>query len=475
MQTQEMGKILLLEDDHLLSNRISTILEHSSYKVTAVYNSETFFAVLDSFSPDVILLDIVLMGSKLNGVEVLRILSTELDISAKIIVMSGAAKATQIAEIRSLGAYHFLEKGGNFNINQLLIHVENAIQLKKQEEQNFSLQIENINLKKQLIRTYPFIGESQAIRTIRQQILKLAQAEEDMFVLGETGTGKEVAVNYYYLNAPRFGKAFHTVNCSALTETLIESELFGHMKGSFTSADRNKIGFFEKCHNGILFLDEITNLSLPAQAKILRAIEYKEIQIVGGESKKVDTRLLFASNATLEKLSKPEVFRKDLFYRIEGNIIELPPLRERGNDILLLMSYFFTNYAPQYDTVDVYNLTEIADKLTAYSWPGNVRELRNFCKNILIYEKEINNKVILHNLELKSLKQDGMIDAEAQKYLRIENIRDSVAAFERDYLVYYLTKNNWMMSQTAHNIGVERTTLYKKMKAYRITPPYPNR
>lgn len=462
------GKVIILEDNVTLARNIATILVNSHYEVKTTHTSDAFLKVFDSFYPDVVLLDVLLKGSSLNGIEVLKILKKEKDTNAKIIVVSGEADASQIELIRQYGAYHFIEKGSGFNLNQLMLHVENAIQLKRQEEANLNLQIENLNLKKHLIHSYPFIGDSPAIREVRSQIIRLAHADEDMFVIGETGTGKEVAVNYYYLNSNRFAKTFHTVNCSALTETLIESELFGHMKGSFTSADRNKIGFFERCNNGILFLDEITNLSIAAQSKILRAIENKEIQVVGGDLTKVDVRLLFASNATMDKLSQPETFRKDLFYRIEGNIIELLPLRERGSDIILLMSYFFSSYSQQYQNTDYYDLTDIKDALLSYSWPGNVRELRNFCKFILINEKEVNNKIILKNLDLKMQKRNGVTDTLFHKYIRMDNLKEGVASFEKDFLFYHLNKHNWQISHTARQIGIERTTLYKKMKSYNL-------
>lgn len=464
------GKILILEDDKFLAGKIMLILEHHGYDVKIACSSDVFFEIYDNFYPDVILLDIILTGSPLNGVEVLRMLNAERDSYAKIIVVSGLADNQQVNEIRQLGAYHFIEKGANFNINQLMLHVENALRLKRQEEQNLTLQIENINLKKQLIRSYPFIGDSQAITDVRSQIIRLASADEDMFILGETGTGKEVAVNYYYLNSVRFGKAFHTVNCSALSESLIESELFGHVKGSFTGADRNKTGFFEKCHNGVLFLDEITNLSLAAQAKILRAIEYKDIQVVGGDAKKVDTRLIFASNSSAVNLAKPDVFRRDLFYRIEGNIIELPPLRERGNDVIQLMSYFFSNYSSLYKTTDFYDLTQIEDYLMSYPWPGNIRELRNFCKYILINEKEVTNEIIIQHLETRIQKQEKVSPNALGKYIRYSDLRDAVAVFEKDFITYQLNRNRWHLSWTAKVLGVERTTLYKKMQAYKIQP-----
>ncbi len=465
------GKVLILEDDLLLAKQIAGLLTRNNYSVKHTIDSDSFFQELRDFNPEVILLDVFLVGSRLNGLQVLKYLHTNMDLNYKIIVVSGDISSSQIAEIRRMGAYHFIEKGSSFNINQLLLHIDNALQLKHQEEENIGLQIEYINLKKQYTMSFPFIGESEAIQNVRAQIVRLAQADEDLFLIGETGTGKEIAANYYYINTKRFGKPFHTVNCSALTETLIESELFGHAKGAFTNADRNRIGFFEECKDGLLFLDEVTNLSLPAQAKILRAIENKEIQIVGGNLKKVNTRLIFASNANQSLLSDPVVFRKDLYYRIEGNIVEIPPLRERGSDILLLISYFLTNYYHQFGFHDQTDISELRDQLLSYHWPGNIRELKNFCKFIMINEKDIDNQVISKHLKQKMSMASRNDHLHLDKYLQIKNLKQSTIEFERDYLIFYLNHNHWNVSQTARAIGIERTTLYKKMKAFSINIP----
>lgn len=472
MNNNIKGRVIILEDDVVLAGHISQIIQKQGYEVLHTTNSDAFFNELRNFKPDVILMDVFLIGSRLNGIQVMRYLRDNLDLNYKVIVISGEANTIQIAEIRELGAYHFIEKGSNFNTSQLMLHIDNAVTLKRQEEEHIGLQIEFINLKKQFTRSFPLIGESAAVKKVRAQISKLAEVDEDLFLVGETGTGKEVAANYYYINSRRFGKIMRTVNCSALTETIIESELFGHVKGSFTDADRNKTGFFEECSNGLLFLDEVTNLSVKAQAKILRAIENKEIQVVGGNLKKVDTRLIFASNADVNTLSDANIIRRDLFYRIEGNIVELPPLRERGADILLLISYFLTNFSPQFNINDQMDLKAILDQLLEYPWPGNIRELKNFCKFIMINEKEITNAVILKHLKNKINHNYGKEESGLEKYLGIANIRDSTAAFERDYILHYLREHEGRVSSTAKAIGIERTTLYKKMKLFGINAAY---
>jgi DNA-binding NtrC family response regulator len=462
------GKVIILERDKIRAERISSAITKAGATVAVTCQQSDFITECESFFPDVIVIDIESKGNPIFDIDILKSINPECSANAKIIVISSDKISRFMERLHKLGIFYVVDKDSSLFIEQLMMHIDNALHIKQHETENLSLQIENITLKKHLISSYPFIGESKAILEAKSQIQRLAMADEDMFVIGETGTGKEIAVNYYYQNSRRFGRPFHTVNCSALTETLIESELFGHMKGSFTNADKSKLGFFEKCTNGILFLDELTNLSLASQSKILRAIENKEIQVVGGDLKRVDTRLLFASNATQERLSRSEVFRKDLYYRIEGNIVELLPLRERGNDIILLLSYYFSNstFSGEYDYT---RLLEIKDILLSYSWPGNVRELVNFSKFIILNERELSNRVIVKHLESKLLKHGNMNEPGLHRYLRESSFRGGMQSFERDYLTFHLRKNNWRISQTARSIGIERTTLYKKMKTYKIT------
>lgn len=464
------GKVIILEDDLVLANQISKVLRTNDYSVMHSTNSDAFFDELRGFMPDVILLDVFLVGSRLNGIQVLKYLKDNLDFNYKVIVISGEVDTEQICQIRKIGAYHFIEKGANFSINQLLLHIENAVTLKRQEEQNLDLQIEYLNLKKQFTRIFPFIGESEAINKLRSQLMKFAEVDEDILILGENGTGKEVAANYYYVNSKRFGMPFQTIMCSSLDESLIERELFGQERGLDGSLDRPILGLFEKCSEGILFLDEVTNLSIQSQSKILRAVENKEIQVVGGSPKQVNTRLIYTSNADLKTMADSARVRRDFYYRIEGNAIHIPPLRERGDDILLLMSYFITSYANSYRLSDHLDLKAMRGELLTYKWPGNVRELKNFCRYISINEREINNKTILKHLHNKLLQSPANEASGMERYFQIRSIRNSTAAFERDFILHFLKENDWQVSKTAQSIGLERTTLYKKIKQLGLAP-----
>jgi len=468
MPKDHAGTIILVESNSEICQNILSALSTINYNINVIHNSSELFNYLVNTTPDIIILNIDLHEIDQTGVEVFRKLTTDYSSKFKVIIYSLLDRKPWINEIHKIGSYHVYGDILEFNNKNILSLVSNAFQLAKHEVELFNLQIENIFLKKSIIKSHPFIGESQGIVDAKDQIVRLAKADEDMFVIGETGTGKEVAVNYYYLNSNRFGKTFHTVNCSALTETIIESELFGHIKGSFTSADKTKLGLFEKCNNGLLFLDEISNLSLSAQSKILRAIENQEIQIVGGESKKIDTKLIFASNASLEQLLQKNIIRKDLFYRIEGNIIELLPLRERDNDIILLMSYFLSHYSQHILDFDFNKLIELKEHLLSYSWPGNVRELKNFCKSMLINENKINIDLIKRNVDIKINKHNIGSDSSLQRFIQMDKLKDSVSCFEKEFLTYHLKKNLWQISKTAESIGIERTTLYKKLKLYKL-------
>jgi DNA-binding NtrC family response regulator len=458
----------MVEADYGFAYSIKNTLQSYSYDVTICSNSAEFFKQLNVKPPDIIILNITHIDSNFNGADIFRILLSEHKVPSKLIGYSKIKELSWLNEVHKIGNFYLNDRSQEFSVQNLIRVVNNAIHISKQEEENLALTVENIFLKKSLIETHPFIGESEAIKKAKNQIINLSNSDEDIFLIGETGTGKEVAAYYYYFNSPRFGKPVQTVNCSALTETLIESELFGHVKGSFTNADTNKVGLFEQSSNGILFLDEITNISMPAQAKLLRAIENKEIQVVGGESKKVNTRLIFASNADYHILTKPDVIRKDLFFRIESNIVELPPLRERDSDIPMLFNYFIRGYASHEQLVDFTLTEDVSNQLMQYNWPGNVRELKNFCKYILINERVINSDNIRKHLEFKSIKNSKSI-SNSINHVSFETHKTAINNFEREFLIQNLNQNNWHVSETARKLGLERTTLYKKIKLYKLT------
>ncbi len=468
--TKPARQILLLEPDKVLASEIAKAFDQICNKFYVCSDVDTFSKHVSSKDLDIIIISLYSESQPLASMEAMKRLIIDVTIKAKLIIYYNDGKNPWINEIYKVASTLTITDFIPFSINQLVQQANTALLIKKHEDEYIKSSLSKFVLKRRLFQSNPFIGESESIKKARAMICKLAIADEDMFIIGETGTGKEVAAYYYYFNSKRFGKPYNTVNCSALTETLIESELFGHIKGSFTDADRNKIGLFELSSKGVLFLDELTNLSLAAQSKLLRAIENKEIQIVGGESRRVDTKLIFASNAGIKRLSHPEVVRKDLFYRIEGNIVELAPLRERGEDVFLILNYFLNRYASDHHYVDYYGIVDVKQDLMSYSWPGNVRELKSFCKLLLINEHMINAKTLRSFLYKKKLINKDYYDP-GSDFLKDTNFKSATASFESAYLKHQLETYNWQISKTAEVIGLERTTLYKKMKQLNIKQP----
>ena len=462
------GKIIILEDNKKLAGYYKAILDKADYDVKATYKSTEFFDTYEDFKTDLIILDIKLNNSELNGIDVFEQLLKEQKLFSKVIVLSGEATRSEIAKAMKLGAYTFIEKTGEFNVEKFLADVRQAINLKLQEDSNISLTKDKEYLRKTLMDINPLIGESAKMKKVKKLIQKFAQADIDVLIVGETGTGKEIVANHIYWQSNRAGKPYIKVNAGGLPESIVDSELFGHKKGSFTGAVSDKKGFFEQSNKGVLFLDEIGNLSYMTQAKILRAIEYKEIQIVGGAKINVDVRFIFASNKELKKLVNENKFREDLYYRLEGNIIHIPPLRERENDIILLMEHFFNIFSQKHGTYLETNLSKIKNKLLHYHWPGNVRELEKFCEYLFIIYDFIDNSIILDEFNKKISGDLPSQWSSFQELLRLENYAKVIDEFEKKYLEFQLTRNNGHVNETAMKIGLDRSTLYKKIKKYQI-------
>ncbi len=455
-------KIFILEDNVRLAGYYSSILTRNGYGVKYVHNSDDFFDQYSIYKPDLIILDIKLNNSKLSGLEVFEAISKDKRFRSQVIVLSGEASRSEIATAMKLGAFTFIEKTGEFNIDKFLADVKSAILLKSQKDRNRNLERNNIILRNSLLNSNPFIGESPQILDLKKKIKIFAKHNVDVLIVGETGTGKEVVASNLFWQSPQAGQPFIRVNAGGLPESLVDSELFGHLKGSFTDAKEDKKGYFEKADKGVLFLDEISNLTYATQAKILRAIESKEINVIGGKSKKVDVRIFFASNKNLREMVLDKEFREDLYFRLSGNVITIPPLRKRGNDILLLMKHFFEVNNFKYNCPVTEDFTKLKDKLLTYHWPGNVRELMKFCELICIMNRTINCDNIMDEFEKKrhglSYGEDNLL-----KMFEIESYSEAIRCFEERYLQYHLDNNSGKVSATAKKIGIDRTTIYKKL------------
>jgi len=459
-----MHKILILEDNQKLSGYYVDLLTKSRFDVAATKSSDEFFKKYYDFKPHLLILDIMLNNSKLNGLEVYRNLIKNNHLTAKVIILSGEASRMQVAEAMKLGAYTFIDKSSDFSSMKFLNDIKQAIKLKEQEDRANSLDKVKEKLRMELMSNAPLVGKSPQMMYVKERISRFASNEIDVLIEGETGTGKDIVAKQLYLQSNRVGSPYVIVNSGGIPESLIDSELFGHKKGSFTGAYSDKKGFFEQANKGILFLDEISNLNLNVQAKILRAIEQKEVRIVGGENKIVDVRLIFASNKKLKELAVEGKFRDDLFYRLDGHIITLPPLRERGNDIILLFEFFCDHFSQIHHCHLELDLDEIKRSLLNYYWPGNVRELKKFCEYLFVIYDKIDTKIVLEELSNKISGNVLRSKQKMYKYLSINDHKDAMDSFEKKYLEHQMKLHDNKVSIMAETLGLDRTTLYKKLK-----------
>ncbi len=370
-----MKKILLIEDEEPIRRVLSKILteENKGYEITESEDGKDGFLKLTKEEYDLVLCDIKM--PKMDGVEVLQNVR-ENGIDIPFIMLTGHGNISTAVEAMKSGAFDFISKPPD--LNRLLTSVRNALEIK-------NLVTENIKLKKRIAKKYKIIGESEAINKVHIMIEKVAPTDARVLITGKNGTGKELVANYLHKKSKRSEKSFVEVNCAAIPSELIESELFGHMKGAFTSAIKDRPGKFEIANGGTLFLDEVADMSLAAQAKVLRALQENKINRVGSQKEiKVNVRVIAATNKNLLKEIEDGKFREDLYHRLAVILIKVPPLSERKTDIPLLVEYFIENLSAD-QGVDKKNFSEDAlQKLMDYPWTGNIRELRNVVERLMI-------------------------------------------------------------------------------------------
>lgn len=447
-----MRSILVIDDEREICESIKMILEYEDYFVDYTTDSIKGLQKLEYGNYDALLLDIQMPGK--NGFEVLNWLH-EKEIEIKIIMISAHASVENAVKSTKLGAFDFLEKP--IDRDKLLISVRNAV------EQS-SLVKENKKLKSELSSSEKIIGNSSVIQKIHETIARVAKTDARILITGENGTGKELIAQELHRQSNRVNKELIEVNCAAIPHELIESELFGHEKGSFTGAVKQRIGKFEQADGGNLFLDEIGDMSLHAQAKVLRAIEEGKVERVGGNSKiAVDVRIISATNKELQEEIAKGNFREDLYHRLNVIPIHIPPLRERKDDIPLLIEHF-SKMICEKNKFPQKSYTEAALKtLQSLQWKGNVRELRNVVERIVIMvsKPEINEKDVLLFTQTAGSKVDDLL-----------NISNSFQEFkeksERAFIVKQLNANSWNISKTADILGIQRSHLYNKLKKYEI-------
>lgn len=370
-----MKKILLIEDEEPIRRVLIRILEEENkdYEITECEDGKLGFDRLKKEDFDLVLCDIKM--PKMDGVEVLQ-KARESSVNVPFIMLTGHGNVSTAVEAMKLGAHDFISKPPD--LNRLLTAVRNALQIK-------NLVLENKNLKKRIAKKYEIVGDSLQIDEIHNLIDKVAPTDARVLITGENGTGKELVAHHLHQKSNRSGSPFVEVNCAAIPSELIESELFGHIKGAFTSAIKDRPGKFEIANGGTLFLDEVADMSLAAQAKVLRALQENTIQRVGGDKNiKVDVRVIAATNKQLIKEIEEGKFREDLYHRLAVILIKVPPLKERKNDIPLLVDYFVQNLRAE-QGLDPKTFSKSAiERLMDYPWTGNIRELRNVVERLLI-------------------------------------------------------------------------------------------
>jgi len=385
-----MSHILVVDDEKSIRDTLIEILEFEGYKIGQAGDGEAGLAYLKQHQVDLVLCDVKM--PKMDGIQLLE--SANLDgISAPFIMITAQGTIATAVEATKKGAFDFIEKPPD--LNRLLITIKNAL------DKSHLIQETKV-LKKKINGTIEMIGDSPEINGVKSVIEKVAPTQARVLITGENGTGKELVAKWLHEKSDRSYKRLIEVNCAAIPSELIESELFGHEKGAFTSANKQRIGKFEQAHQGTLFLDEIGDMSLAAQAKVLRALQENQITRVGGEKLiKVDVRIVAATNKDLKKEIAAGNFREDLYHRLSVILIEVPPLRERSQDIVILTDYFLEEICRSYGVPLKPIKLDARNLLTNYMWPGNIRELRNVVERLIILcEKEISAKDIKYHTNM---------------------------------------------------------------------------
>lgn len=455
MSKNQKPTILITDDEQSIRNSLREILEYEGYEVLEAANGEETFEILGNEKVDLVFLDIKMKG--MDGIEVLEKLKDN-GHEEPVIMISGHGNIEVAVEATKLGAFDFLEKPPD--LNRLLISVRNA--LDKQQ-----LVSENKSMRSRIPQTQEIIGESKAISKIKETIEKVAPTEARVLITGDNGTGKELVARWIHEKSKRSSGPFVEVNCAAIPSDLLESELFGHEKGAFTGAVSQRKGKFEMADGGTLFLDEIGDMSLDAQAKVLRALQENKIMRVGGSKQiPVDVRVVSATNKDLIEAIDEKEFREDLYHRLNVIPIHVPPLRERRDDIPLLARTFLQKLGEEDINFSGKEFTDEAlQKMREMPWTGNVRELNNVVERLGILATD--SRITKEDVELmasnrrKPDKLDNLIE-------QIDEFQTFKESAERLFLVHQLEKNDWNISKTADEINIQRSHLYTKMKKYQI-------
>jgi len=447
-----MAEILIVDDEESIGDALKQVFEYEGHKVRVARNGPDALVMVEESPPDVSFLDVKMPG--VDGLEVLERIRSE-DPHALVIMISGHGTIDTAVEATRKGAYDFLEKP--LDTDRLLVTLRNALEVK-----GLSASVER--LLSQVESRYEIVGSSFQIRQVLERTERVGSTDARVLITGENGTGKELVARAIHRLSSRSDAPFVEVNCAAIPSELIESELFGHIKGSFTGAVADRVGKFEQAHGGTLFLDEVGDMSPATQAKVLRALEQGVITRVGSSKAiQVDVRVVAATNKDLEAEIREGRFREDLFYRLNVVPIEVPPLRERREDIPMLVRHF-VDLLEKTDRVTPREISSAAvERLQALDWHGNVRELRNTVERLLILSS--GNVIGAEDVDLLVSGREGGGGLGAE-LLQAENFSEFKEQAERAYLLQRLREHDWNVSETARSVDMPRSNLYKKIERY---------
>ncbi len=453
-------RVLIVDDEKGIRDALKQVLEYEEIEVQVSASGHEAIRVYPDFKPHLVFLDVKMEG--MDGLETLQKLR-ELDPQAQVVMISGHGTIQTAVEATQLGAYDFLEKP--LDTDRILLTLRNALQ-------HIVLVSENVRLKQEVRAQYEIVGSSKAIRHVIGLLEKVAPTPARVLITGENGTGKELVARAIHALSPRATGPFIEVNCAAIPTELIESELFGHMKGSFTGAFADRAGKFELADGGTLFLDEIGDMSLSAQAKVLRALQEGVISRVGsGKALPVDVRVIAATNKNLGAEIEQGHFREDLLYRLNVVPIHVPALRERRGDIAQLVAHFSAELTQRGVLPSKEFAAAAIERLTAHDWPGNIRELKNAVERLLILAT--GSTVTQSDVERLVGKGDGGRGKGTASpgggdatWLRAATFEEFKQAAERAFLVGKLQEHDWNVSETARTLQMPRSNLYKKIERY---------
>lgn len=445
---------LIIDDEEAICSSLAGVLQDEGWRTATAHSGRQGMIEYKAHPPDLVFLDVWMPG--MDGIETLQSLK-EIKDDVPIVIMSGHGTIETAVRTTKLGAFDFLEKP--LSLEKILPIIAHAGSMRRRSGEEVGP-----------AKRYELIGDSQAIQQICKQIKIVAPRNAWVLITGENGTGKEVVAMNIHAQSSRTGKPFIAVNCAAIPDELIESELFGHAKGAFTGAVSTQRGKFELAHTGTLFLDEIGDMALKTQAKILRVLQEQQFERLGDdETIRVDVRVIAATNKDLAAEIKAGNFREDLYYRLNVVPFHLAPLREREDDVIRLAEHFLRQMAVELREPKKDFDAEAVEALKLYSWPGNVRELRNLCERLCIMVP--GTTIRAEDLPDSVMGEIGLLTrSEAGRLGAAATLKEAKSDFERAFILDKLQENQWNVSKTADAIGIERSNLHRKLRAYNIDP-----